>query len=131
MMKNPIERFTGSRVRVAEVAGRLESDGIRGPVEIYDLFDGLIEDELLCVMARAKEHDKKRTVVDYITRLRHIVAKVSGRDLIAAGIKPGPLLGKVMGVIVRENIKGLLATKEDEIRFAKAWIEKRGHGPAR
>ncbi len=131
LMKNPIERFTGSRVRVAEVAGRLESDGIRGPVEIYDLFDGLIEDELLCVMARAKEHDKKRTVVDYITRLRHIVAKVSGRDLIAAGIKPGPLLGKVMGVIVRENIKGLLATKEDEIRFAKAWIEKRGHGPAR
>lgn len=130
LMKNPIERFIDSRVRVAETAGRLERENIRGPVEIHDLFAGLNEDELLCVMARVKEHDNKRAVVDYITRLRHIGAKVSGHDLIAAGIEPGPLLGKVMEIIVRENIKGLLPAKEDEIRFAKAWIEKRGRGPA-
>lgn len=125
LMKNPIERFIASRARVAEVASRLEKNNERGAVEIYDLFDGLNEDELLCVMARVKEHDTKRAVVDYIIRLRHIGAKVSGHDLIAAGIEPGPLLGKVMGVIVRENIKGLLPAKEDEIRFAKAWVKKR------
>lgn len=130
LMKNPIERFIASRARLAEVADQLERKPARGPVEIYDMFEGLNEDELLCVMARVKEHNTKRAVVDYITRLRHIGAKVSGHDLIGAGIEPGPLLGKVMGIIVRENIKGLLSTKEDEIRFAKAWIEKRGHGPA-
>ncbi len=131
LMKNPIERFIASRVRVANVAGWLEKSNVRGSVEIYNTFEGLTEDDLLCVMARVKEHDTKRAVVDYITRLRHIGTKVSGRDLIAAGIEPGPLLGKVMEVIVRENIKGLLPAKEDEIRFAKAWVEKLGSGSAR
>lgn len=131
LMKNPIERFIASRGRVAGVVTRLERGNNWGPVDIYEMFDGLDEDELLCVMARVKEHDKKRAVVEYMTRLRHITAKVSGRDLIAAGIEPGPLLGKVMGIIVRENIKGLLPTKEDELRFAKAWHEKRERGPMR
>ncbi len=129
LMKNPIEHFIISRARINEVAGRLERSSGGGPVEIYNLFDGMDEDDLLCVMARVKEHTKKRAVADYMTRLRHIGAKVSGRDLIAAGIAPGPLLGKIVGIIVRENMKGMLPTKEDELRFAKAWYAKQKPGP--
>lgn len=49
---------------------------------------------------------------------------LSGEDLIAAGYRPGPQIGKVLALLDDERLEGRLATRED----ALAWV-LRSHPP--
>lgn len=123
-MKEPIERFIKSGRKAAETADRINKKKKWTTVELYDLLEGMDEEELTLTMAHIHENAGKRHVAEYMTKWRHVRPKITGDDLIGAGIAAGPLLGRVIAVIVRENLKGLLPTRDDEIRFAKRYMEK-------
>ena len=73
----------------------------------------------MAIMASSAGRLEKRIVAQYMGHLRTVTPKTNGNELIRAGIERGPLLGRVMSALQRENLKNALPTKDDEIRFAK------------
>lgn len=69
------------------------------------------------LMERAEELD----VADAEPR-----ALVLGRHLLPLGVKPGPLVGKVLKVCYEAQIEGTFTTLEQGIEFAKRELERQG-----
>ncbi|MHB9137924.1 MAG: CCA tRNA nucleotidyltransferase [Victivallaceae bacterium] len=47
---------------------------------------------------------------------------INGRDLVAAGIKPGPEMGKILREIAELQLTGEISTKEEAVTFAVNYI---------
>jgi len=123
-MKAPIARFVKAKGIVADIAASIEKTPPSTPGDIFETFRGLEDDALIAVMAFVRDVDLKKMVVNYMTHLRQVETSITGTDLIAAGIERGPILGKILDVVKKEKINGLLANKDDEMRFAKAYYGK-------
>ena len=55
---------------------------------------------------------------DYIREWRSVVLEIGGRDLIDAGLEPGPQLGEALGETLRRKLDGEVSGREDELRTA-------------
>jgi poly(A) polymerase len=52
---------------------------------------------------------------------------VNGHDLIAMGIKPGPVIGELLEVVQTAQLEGQLSDRESALEYAKAKAEERGY----
>jgi tRNA nucleotidyltransferase (CCA-adding enzyme) len=57
-------------------------------------------------------------ILEYGTRLRFVRLDITGNDLIAAGLEPGPELGRVLAETLRAKLDGDVAGRDDELRYA-------------
>jgi tRNA nucleotidyltransferase (CCA-adding enzyme) len=114
-----VAKFVEEKTAGKNAAACLEKTKPQSPVVIYERLNHLKPETLLTVMAGLADRAAKHTIVEYMTSLRYVKPKVSGHDLMQAGLKSGPLLGMVMRAIQRENLKEALPTVSDEISFAK------------
>jgi tRNA nucleotidyltransferase (CCA-adding enzyme) len=71
-------------------------------------------------MAKAKSEDIRRYISMYFTRLKNIKIIVSGKDLIAIGLKPGPQFKKIFNDVHEKKLSGELTTREQEIEYIKS-----------
>lgn len=55
----------------------------------------------------------------FITRWRHVKPLLSGADLIALGVKPGPAMGKMFAKILRLKLEGRLPNRRSEAAFVR------------
>ncbi|MFQ5431624.1 MAG: CBS domain-containing protein [Nitrospinota bacterium] len=117
--EKPAHRLTEERRQVVEKSATLGNLTLKSPVEIYETLNDRPAESLLAIMAASAGRKEKRIVAEYMGILRYVTTKVNGNDLISAGLERGPLMGRVMRALQRENLKKALPTKEDEIRFAK------------
>jgi len=117
--EQPAHRLMADRKQIIEKSPMLARLSLESQVEIYETLINISTEGLLAIMASAAGRNEKRIVAEYMGRLRYVTPKVNGNDLIRAGLKRGPLLGRVIRALQRENLKNALPTKEDEIRFAK------------
>ena len=123
-MKGSIAKFLHTRKAAMETAERIAKAPPTGPLEIFDAFHTLDDEGLIVVMAASKGLETKKIIAEYMVKIRFIRPKISGGDLIKAGIASGPILGKVVNAVMRETIKGILTTKEEEMHFAKTYYTK-------
>jgi tRNA nucleotidyltransferase (CCA-adding enzyme) len=56
----------------------------------------------------------RRRVEDYIVRLRHIRPSLTGHDLKALGLQPGPLFKNVLAAVLTARLDGEVSTPEEE-----------------
>jgi tRNA nucleotidyltransferase (CCA-adding enzyme) len=117
--ERPAQRLMEERRQMVKKTPMLAGLSLNSPVEIYEMLNNASAELLLAIMAASAGREEKRIVAEYMGHLRYVKPKVNGNDLMRAGIERGPLLGRVMRVLHRENLKNALPTKEDEIRFAK------------
>ncbi len=97
-------REEGGQARVSALDERLEPVSIEG---------------LLALMAQGGEDGPQRRVMSrYITQWRREKADITGRDLIALGLRPGPQFGEILRAVRRAKLDGEVGASSEQAELA-------------
>ncbi len=89
------------------------------PVKIYHALKPLSIETLLYAMAVSGDREIQRSISRYLLELRKVRPALKGRDLLAMGIRPGPLYSKIFDAILNERLRGRIRNREEEIAFVR------------
>jgi tRNA nucleotidyltransferase (CCA-adding enzyme) len=126
------EIFTAERESAHRALHLLERRRARGsaprPSDLYHWLMPFSVELLLYLMARAGSEEVRRWFSQFFTQLRGTVTKLSGRDLQALGIPPGPIFKKILATLLDARLNGQVTTREDEAtlvrrRFLRAQLK--------
>jgi tRNA nucleotidyltransferase (CCA-adding enzyme) len=88
------------------------------PAEVYRLLSGLSDETLVGLMAKSKGESAKRQISAYFTTFRHVKPVLSGSDLKAMGIKPGPEFKRILVRLLDARLNGEVKTESEERALA-------------
>ncbi len=89
------------------------------PSEVYRLMTGLADETLLLLMAKAKSDAVKREVSAYFTTYQRTKVLLTGADLKALGLKPGPQFKRILDRLRDARLDGEVENEADERRLLK------------
>ncbi|MCS7280654.1 MAG: CBS domain-containing protein [Desulfobacterota bacterium] len=90
--------------------------------EIAKVLREMSQEAILFAMASSEDEALRKTISNYITTLSYVKPEITGVDLKAMGLKPGPIFKEILENIRDLKIDGLLKSKDDEIRYALSYI---------
>ncbi len=115
-------RLKTARVGCHNVVRRLASQRPIKPAEVHHLLSGLSDETLLLLMAKSKGETVKRHVSAFLTTYQHMKPILTGSDLKAMGLKPGPqfkrILDQLLDARLNEEVKTELEEKDLVKRLA-------------
>ncbi len=121
--KNAAARFLDERQRgiaVAAELGRLCRKGnIRLNSQLWSRVHDLPLAVLLYIMAGHENEAVKKALSNYLTRLQFIEIEISGHDLIAVGLKPGPEFKKILDQVRAARLDGLVNNRKEELELVR------------
>ncbi|HEX9860834.1 MAG TPA: CBS domain-containing protein [Nitrospirota bacterium] len=94
------------------------------PYQVYLLLKPLPVEVLLFMMAKAKKEHAKKKVSLYLTHYRDAHTILTGDDLKALGLPPGPGYKRVLEKLLEARLNGHMKTRDQEERFAAEYIRK-------
>ncbi len=86
---------------------------------LYHELSKLDIETLIALIAFSLDKRNARKVIYFVTSLRHIQCSISGKDLIAEGIKPGPHMRVIFEHIINMKLSGKALSREEELQIAK------------
>ena len=92
---------------------------------IYTLCSPHRAEILLFASAKTMRKPVRRSLANYLTQLTGTQLEISGKDLRAMGLVPGPVYSKILREVLRNKIRGEISGRKEEIAFAKQLAE--GH----
>ncbi|MBU1107621.1 MAG: CBS domain-containing protein [Candidatus Riflebacteria bacterium] len=92
-------------------------------ITLYNLLHELSLETLLSLMAFSLDKRNARKILHFIMYLRSIDCGISGKDLIEAGIKPGPHMRLIFKHIIEQKLKGSQFTCEEEMKIAQQFYQ--------
>jgi tRNA nucleotidyltransferase (CCA-adding enzyme) len=123
-------RLMRDSARLVSLWPRLGEEELK-PSEIYTLLHDLDPAALRAytrIKAPAQDSVPRSRLLDYLDRLRYIKPSISGNYLRELGIRPGPLYKLLLGDLLDAKLNGELPEREDEERFVRQWLVRRGEG---
>ncbi len=87
--------------------------------ELYWLFEDISNESLLYLMAIARKNHIKRYISNYVSNLRQIKPKITGKKLAKMGYKPGPLFKEILNDLTSARLDNLVQTEQEEVEFIK------------
>ncbi|MCE5313242.1 MAG: CBS domain-containing protein [Nitrospiraceae bacterium] len=111
-------------ISLAKEAVRFYSAG--NIIKNFRLFSERPVEAIIFAMALSAQKDFSKSATHYLLESRHIKPILKGDDLKKLGIQPGPLYSEIFSRITEEKLLGRLATKDDEINFAKSAAAQAG-----
>ena len=118
-----MERVRHARKRYREVLYVFYKEPELPPSRIYDLLLSLDTEAILLMMAKAKQEKAKKYISLYLTHLRGVAVTVTGDDLKALGIPPGPRYKKILALLLDAKLDGKVRTHEEELEFARLRVK--------
>jgi tRNA nucleotidyltransferase (CCA-adding enzyme) len=113
--------------RIDRARKRLTDTRVIRPSQVYHLLAGFSDEALVLLLARqvAIRHKVrlsrlKRYLVSYV-KSRTVKTSLTGRDLRAMGLKPGPQYKTILGKLLDARIDGVITTEAEE----RAFVQKR------
>lgn len=103
---------------------RLYQLGEAGRVPIYRLLSSLNTEYLLYMLAKTRQKASKRAISLYFTHLKHLKPELRGRDLLAMGFSPGPLIKEMLERLHEARLNEEVKTRAEEVELIR-----RGFGP--
>jgi tRNA nucleotidyltransferase (CCA-adding enzyme) len=103
-------RLAGALLR--RLAGR------PAPALVYRLLCCLSEEVLVLALAQAGTESAKRRLVSFLERDRWVKPAVTGADLKALGLKPGPKYAQILQRLLDARLNGEVTTEQDERALA-------------
>ena len=114
------ERFQAERtLYVLEKNTRLDNS------TLYENLTGLKIELILFMMASTRLQRVKRAISNYVTNLRDVTIAVTGKDLMARGLKPGPVYREIMSAVMQARLNDKLETRTDELKFVDEYLASR------
>lgn len=92
------------------------------PGETYRLLSGLSDETLLGLMAKSKGDMVKRQISAFLTTYQHVKPSLTGTDLKAMGLKPGPRFKKILDQLLDARLNGEVKTKEEEQQLVNSIV---------
>lgn len=77
---------------------------------------------ILYMMATTRKRAVKKSISYYYNQLRNVQLSISGKDLIAAGLEPGPQFSRILQTVLDAKLNGELETHQDELRYLRKLI---------
>ncbi len=111
--------------RVREVLARL-STAIRfmKKSEVYKQLELLSQEGRLFVMAKTHSEEVRKAVSNYITYAESFHPLTTGDDLLAMGIKEGPVFREILDALKEAKIDRSFATKQQELAFVREYMKE-------
>jgi len=120
--------------RVDRVLNRLTNKGTVRRSQIFRLLADFSDEVLVLLLAKqvSAQHGVrlsllKRHLVAYVKN-RAIKTALTGQDLQAMGLKPGPQYKIILGQLLDARIDGMVTTEADERAFVGRWLGLAGRG---
>ena len=111
--------------RVDRALKRLTNKGTVRPSQVYRLLEDFSNEALVLLLAKqvSAQHGVrlsllKRHLVTYVKN-KAIKTALTGRDLQAMGLQPGPQYKTILGKLLDARIDGMIATEADERAFVQ------------
>ena len=87
--------------------------------EVYFWLEGLPVEMLLYLMTKARSDEVKKLVSLFFTQLQGIRLSITGEDLKAMGLEPGPHFKVLLDRVFRARLDSEALTRDDELRIAR------------
>jgi len=107
----------------ALVLGKAEADkslislfrlGEPSRVQIYQTLAPLATEYLLYMLAKSRQEPVRRAISVYFTHLKQLKPELRGRDLVALGYAPGPLIKEMLDRLLEARINGEVKSRKEE-----------------
>ena len=89
------------------------------PAETYRALYGLSDETLLLLMAAGKSEVVKKQVSAHLTTYQHVKPALTGQDLKAMGLKPGPLFKQILNRLLDARLNGEVSSEAEERKLVK------------
>ncbi|MDZ4732120.1 MAG: hypothetical protein SGJ16_00840 [Nitrospirota bacterium] len=116
--------------RIDRALKRLTDKETVRPSQVYRLLADLSDEALVMLLAKQVSRRPgvrlnllKRHLVSYVKN-RAVKTALTGRDLQAMGLKPGPQYRTILGQLLDAHIDGVVTTEADERAFAHRLLNK-------
>jgi tRNA nucleotidyltransferase (CCA-adding enzyme) len=116
------ERVKESRKRYTETLYRFYKAPDLPPSRVYDLLRPLDTETIILMMAKANKEKAKKYISLYLTHLRDVKVALTGDDLKAMGIPPGPRYKKILAELLDAKLDNAVKNREQETAFVKSRI---------
>jgi tRNA nucleotidyltransferase (CCA-adding enzyme) len=107
-------KLKAARAGCHAVIRRLGGKTVLNPAEIYRLLSGLSDEVLLSLMAKSKGDSVKRQVSAFLTTHQQVKPILTGADLKAMGLKPGPKFKQILDRLLDARLNGEVKTAAEE-----------------
>ncbi len=84
------------------------------PSEICRILDASPLDAVKLLWYAASTDVVRERVADYVLRLRHVRPEITGHDLKAMGLSPGPLYKNILAAVLAARLDGEVSSREEE-----------------
>ncbi len=115
-------RLKMARVGCHKVSRKLATQRSLKPADVYHLLSGLSDETLLILMAKSKSETVKRQVSAFLTTYQHVKPLLTGADLKAMGLKPGPQFKKLLDQLLDARLNGEVKTEQEERQLVQQTI---------
>jgi tRNA nucleotidyltransferase (CCA-adding enzyme) len=89
------------------------------PAEIYRILAGQRVEVLLFLLAKTTAAAAKQQIVAYLETYRYVKPQLSGHDLHAMGLTPGPLFRKLLDRLLEARLNGEVTSATEERAFVQ------------
>lgn len=89
------------------------------PAEVSHLLRGLSDESLLLLRAKARSEAVRRHIAAQLSTYRYVKPSLTGADLKALGLKPGPLYKKILDRLLDARLNGEVKTAAEERELLK------------
>ena len=121
-----IDFLVNARARTHQVLMRFSRTKKMLPSEIYHTLEDCTIEELLYMMAKTNRDESKKAISLYLLKLRNVKPILTGHDLKALNIEPGPIYKEILRNLLDARLNGEIQTKEDEIAFVQKHFITKG-----
>lgn len=115
--------FCDERFQAERSLFRLENRIPKTNSALYRSLKGFRTEVLLFMMATTTHEAVRRSISRFCLQLRSVKPDITGKDLRAIGLPPGPIYKKLLDAVLDEKLNGRLETAEDEMAFVKNRLE--------
>jgi tRNA nucleotidyltransferase (CCA-adding enzyme) len=77
---------------------------------------------LLAVVAGTSSSHVRSAVLRYVERLRLVRLEIGGRDLLAAGLEPGPVIARALAAARAARLDGRAPGRAAQLRVARSAV---------
>jgi tRNA nucleotidyltransferase (CCA-adding enzyme) len=88
------------------------------PADLYEILSPLSLEGLLYTMAKQRKLEQKKAVSHYLTHLQDVGILVTGSDIKAMGLEPGPQFANILRAVKRAVLNAEVRTREEQLKYA-------------
>ena len=115
--------ITAARFAPQDVCLQLSRRPPLRPSETVRLLTGLPDETLVFLLAKNKSESAKRQLSMFLSTYRHVKPSLTGKDLKALGLKPGPRYRAILSRLMEARLDGEVNDEREERELVNQLFE--------